>query len=122
VRNLLTNAAKYSGSPVIEIEVAQDDEHVSLAVRDFGVGLSGDENLRVFDRFWRADPARTQGGTGLGLPISREDAALHGGSLQAWGRPGEGSEFVLTLPRTVPSAGEQDGGGGPAPLIRPVFA
>ena len=59
---------------------------------------------------------------GLGLPISREDAALHGGSLQAWGRPGEGSEFVLTLPRTVPSAGEQDGGGGPAPLIRPVFA
>ena len=67
-------------------------------MRDFGVGLSGDENLRVFDRFWRADPARTQGGTGLGLPISREDAALHGGSLQAWGRPGEGSEFVLTLP------------------------
>ena len=103
VRNLLTNAAKYSGSPVIEIEVAQDDEHVSLAVRDFGVGLTGDENLRVFDRFWRADPARTQGGTGLGLPISREDAVLHGGSLQAWGRPGEGSEFVLTLPKTVPA-------------------
>ena len=118
-----TNAAKYSGSPVIEIEVVQDDEHVSLAVRDFGVGLSGDENLRVFDRFWRADPARTQGGTGLGLPISREDAVLHGGSLQAWGRPGEGSEFVLTLPKTVPAADEQkDGGGGPAPLVRSVFA
>jgi two-component system sensor histidine kinase MtrB len=123
VRNLLTNAAKYSGSPVIEIEVAQDDDHVSLAVRDFGVGLSGDENLRVFDRFWRADPARSQGGTGLGLPISREDAVLHGGSLHAWGRPGEGSEFVLTLPRTVPSAEEQkDGPGGPAPVVRSVFA
>jgi two-component system sensor histidine kinase MtrB len=53
----------------------------------------------VFDRFWRADPARTQGGTGLGLAISREDAALHGGTLQAWGRPGEGSEFVLTIPK-----------------------
>ena len=123
VRNLLTNAAKYSGSPVVEIEVVQDEEHVSLAVRDFGVGLSGDENLRVFDRFWRADPARTQGGTGLGLPISREDAVLHGGSLQAWGRPGEGSEFVLTLPKTVPPADAQkDGGGGPAPLVQSVFA
>ncbi|MGA8988533.1 MtrAB system histidine kinase MtrB [Aeromicrobium sp.] len=99
VRNLLTNAAKYSGSPVIEIEVAQNDRCVSLSVRDFGVGLAGDENLRVFDRFWRADPARTQGGTGLGLAISREDAALHGGTLHAWGRPGEGSEFVLTIPK-----------------------
>ena len=48
---------------------------------------------------------------------------LHGGSLQAWGRPGEGSEFVLTLPKTVPTANEQkEGGGGPAPLVRPVFA
>jgi two-component system sensor histidine kinase MtrB len=104
VRNLLTNAAKYSGSPRVEIEVRQTDECVSLAVRDFGVGLSGDENLRVFDRFWRADPARAQGGTGLGLAISREDAALHGGTLQAWGRPGEGSEFILTIPRPEGSA------------------
>ncbi|MET0448028.1 MAG: MtrAB system histidine kinase MtrB [Aeromicrobium sp.] len=99
VRNLLANAVKYSGSSVIEIEVAQNEESASLAVRDFGVGLSGDENIRVFDRFWRADPARAQGGTGLGLPISREDAALHGGTLQAWGRPGQGSEFILTIPK-----------------------
>ena len=99
VRNLLANAAKYSGSDVIEIEVAQNAESASISVRDFGVGLSGDENLRVFDRFWRADPARTQGGTGLGLAISREDASLHGGTLQAWGRPGVGSEFILTIPK-----------------------
>lgn len=99
VRNLLANAVKYSGSSIIEIEVAQNEESASLSVRDFGVGLSGDENIRVFDRFWRADPARAQGGTGLGLPISREDAALHGGTLQAWGRPGEGSEFILTIPK-----------------------
>jgi two-component system sensor histidine kinase MtrB len=104
VRNLLANAAKYSGSDVVEIEVAQNAESVSLAVRDFGVGLTGDENLRVFDRFWRADPARTQGGTGLGLAISREDAALHGGTLLAWGRPGEGSEFILTIPKADGSA------------------
>ncbi len=98
-RNLLTNAAKYGGSDRVEIEVRQNVGCVSFAVRDFGVGLSGDENLRVFDRFWRADPARTQGGTGLGLPISKEDAELHGGTLKAWGRPGEGSEFILTIPK-----------------------
>jgi two-component system sensor histidine kinase MtrB len=57
----------------------------------------------VFNRFWRADPARarTTGGTGLGLSISLEDARLHGGQLQAWGRPGEGALFRLTLPRRV---------------------
>lgn len=104
VRNLLANAAKYSGSQMVEIEVAQNQESASLAVRDFGIGLSGDENLRVFDRFWRADPARAQGGTGLGLAISREDAALHGGTLQAWGRPGEGSEFIVTIPKPDGSA------------------
>jgi two-component system sensor histidine kinase MtrB len=104
VRNLLANAVKYSGSDVIEIEVAQNDDSASLAVRDFGVGLSGEENIRVFDRFWRADPARTQGGTGLGLAISREDAGLHGGTLQAWGRPGQGSEFILTIPKPEGSA------------------
>ncbi len=114
VRNLLANAAKYSGSDVVEIVVAQNDEAVSLAVRDFGVGLSGDENLRVFDRFWRADPARTQGGTGLGLAISREDAVLHGGTLKAWGRPGEGSEFILTIPKTDGSAKR--------PALDPVYA
>lgn len=55
----------------------------------------------VFDRFWRADPARarTLGGTGLGLAISLEDARLHGGTLEAWGSPGEGASFRLTLPR-----------------------
>lgn len=55
----------------------------------------------VFNRFWRADPARarTSGGTGLGLSISLEDAHLHGGWLQAWGRRGGGAQFRLTLPR-----------------------
>jgi two-component system sensor histidine kinase MtrB len=56
---------------------------------------------RVFDRVWRADPsrARTRGGTGLGLSIALEDARLHNGELDAWGAPGEGANFVLTLPR-----------------------
>ncbi|MEJ7757139.1 MAG: ATP-binding protein [Nocardioidaceae bacterium] len=58
------------------------------------------ESQLVFNRFWRADPARerTRGGTGLGLAISAEDAALHGGWLQAWGEPGKGAQFRLTLP------------------------
>lgn len=114
VRNLLTNAAKYAGSDRVEIAVGQNDGCASLSVRDFGVGLSGDENLRVFDRFWRADPARTQGGTGLGLPISREDAELHGGTLKAWGRRGEGSQFILTIPKR--------GGSPNPPAIASVFA
>jgi two-component system sensor histidine kinase MtrB len=74
---------------------------VAVSVRDHGIGLRPGEAAMVFNRFWRADPARarTTGGTGLGLAISLEDARLHNGWLQAWGAPGEGSCFRLTLPR-----------------------
>lgn len=99
VRNLVVNAARYSGSSRVDVIVAQAPDRVSLAVRDYGVGMEPEHVRRVFDRFWRGDPARTQGGTGLGLAIAREDAALHGGTLEAWSRPGEGTEFILTLPR-----------------------
>jgi two-component system sensor histidine kinase MtrB len=70
------------------------------------VGLQPDDSAVVFNRFWRADPARARstGGTGLGLSIALEDARLHGGWLQAWGAPGQGAQFRLTLPRR---AGEQ---------------
>ena len=72
-----------------------------MTVRDRGVGFEADLSARVFDRFWRADPSRTRhaGGTGLGLSISLEDARLHSGWLSAWGRPGRGAQFRLTLPR-----------------------
>lgn len=118
LRNLLANAIKYSGSERLEIEIGRSSDRVSVVVRDFGIGLGGDENLRVFDRFWRADAARTPGGTGLGLAIAREDAALHGGRLEAFGRRGEGAEFVLTLPRTVP----RDGSVVHGPTVGLVFA
>ena len=67
------------------------------------VGIGPGEHQFVFDRFWRADPARarTTGGTGLGLAIALEDTRLHAGWLQAWGERGRGSVFRLTLPRTV---------------------
>src|SRR6478752_977227 len=105
VRNLVTNAIDHTGSQRdggdIVVLVAGDDHAASIAVRDYGIGLAAGEAAMVFNRFWRADPARarTSGGTGLGLSISLEDTHLHGGWLQAWGRPGEGAQFRLTLPR-----------------------
>ncbi len=101
VRNLVTNAVDHAEGRDIEILVAADDHATALAVRDHGVGLREGEAQMVFNRFWRADPARARstGGTGLGLAISLEDAHLHGGWLQAWGEPGSGAQFRLTLPR-----------------------
>ncbi len=110
LRNLVSNAVDHadaSGPGVgVEIRVASDAEGTAVTVRDHGVGLSREEASMVFHRFWRADPARarTSGGTGLGLSIALEDAILHGGWLQAWGRPGGGAQFRLTLPRRVRGA------------------
>jgi two-component system sensor histidine kinase MtrB len=101
VRNLVTNAIDYADSVDVVVLVESDDDATALAVRDYGIGLKPGEAAMVFNRFWRADPARarTSGGTGLGLSISLEDAHLHGGWLQAWGEPGRGSQFRFTLPR-----------------------
>ncbi len=101
VRNLVTNAIDHAESREIVVTVAADEQAAAIAVRDHGVGLAVGESAMVFNRFWRADPARarTSGGTGLGLAISLEDTHLHGGWLQAWGKPHEGAQFRLTLPR-----------------------
>jgi two-component system sensor histidine kinase MtrB len=106
LRNLLVNAVEHGENREAIVTVAADSTAVAVSVRDFGVGLRPGEAQLVFDRFWRADPARarTSGGTGLGLSIALEDARLHGGWLEAWGEPGCGSVFRLTLPRT---AGEE---------------
>ncbi|HSU02133.1 MAG TPA: MtrAB system histidine kinase MtrB [Nocardioides sp.] len=103
VRNLVTNAIDHAESRDVEIFVGADRQSAAVAVRDHGIGLGPGESAMVFNRFWRADPARarTSGGTGLGLSISLEDTHLHGGWLQAWGRPGEGAQFRLTLPRVL---------------------
>jgi two-component system sensor histidine kinase MtrB len=100
LRNLLLNALEYGEGRDVDVRVALDEDAVAVAVRDHGVGLRPGETSLVFNRFWRADPARTRtGGTGLGLSIAMEDAHLHGGWLQAWGEPGEGAQFRLTVPR-----------------------
>ncbi|MBX9247027.1 HAMP domain-containing protein [Actinotalea ferrariae] len=101
LRNLLVNAIEHADGRPVEVWLGADQRALAVAVRDHGVGMTPEEVEHVFDRFWRADPARarTTGGTGLGLAISIEDAHLHGGWLEAWGRPGEGACFRLTLPR-----------------------
>lgn len=101
LRNLLNNAIDHADSKPINIQVEYNDNDVAVAVRDFGVGIDENSLLRVFDRFWRADPSRSRirGGTGLGLSIALEDARLHNGELEVWGRPAKGAHFVLTLPR-----------------------
>ncbi len=106
LRNLVTNAIDHCEHRPVEILLDSDEEGSAVAVRDHGVGLRPDEAVLVFNRFWRADPARarTTGGTGLGLSISLEDARLHGGWLHAWGEPGLGSQFRLTLPRRAGDA------------------
>jgi two-component system sensor histidine kinase MtrB len=100
LRNLLLNALEHGEGRPVEIFVAANADAVGVSVRDHGIGMSPSEAARVFDRFWRADPARarTTGGSGLGLSIAAEDVKLHDGWLQAWGRRGEGSCFRLTLP------------------------
>lgn len=126
LRNLVLNAIEHSEGKPVKVFVSADDTAVAIAVRDYGIGMSPSSLQHVFDRFWRADSARarTTGGSGLGLSIAMEDARLHDGWLEAWGVPGEGSCFRLTLPRKrgevlthspvplPPDGGGQAGGAG----------
>jgi two-component system sensor histidine kinase MtrB len=100
LRNLIANAIDHAERKPVRIRMAADEDTVAVTVRDYGVGLRPGEEKLVFSRFWRSDPSRVRrsGGTGLGLAISIEDARLHQGRLEAWGEPGMGACFRLTLP------------------------
>jgi two-component system, OmpR family, sensor histidine kinase MtrB len=100
LRNLVGNAVEHGEAKPVRVTLASDDAAVAVTVRDYGVGLKPGEERLVFNRFWRADPSRARqtGGSGLGLSISVEDARLHGGWLEAWGTPGGGAQFRLTVP------------------------
>ncbi|HXL62853.1 MAG TPA: MtrAB system histidine kinase MtrB [Mycobacterium sp.] len=100
LRNLIANAIDHAEHKPVRIRMAADEDTVAVTVRDYGVGLRPGEEKLVFSRFWRSDPSRVRrsGGTGLGLAISIEDARLHQGRLEAWGEPGKGACFRLTLP------------------------
>ena len=101
LRNLLSNAVEHGEGKPITVHVGENMQAVAVCVSDQGVGMTRAQLERVFDRFWRADPARQRsvGGTGLGLAISKEDATLHRGWLQVWSKPNKGTSFRLTLPK-----------------------
>lgn len=99
--NLLDNAIKYSpDGGDVKVELAGGHGRVRLAVRDRGLGIPPGEHERIFEKFYRLDPALTRGvgGSGLGLFISRELVARMGGSLTVRSQPGEGAVFVVDLP------------------------
>jgi signal transduction histidine kinase len=104
--NLLSNAAKFTHHGRILVTVTQENEHVSFAVSDTGIGIAEEALPRVFEDFQQAehDTRQKYGGTGLGLPISRSLARMLGGDLTATSVVGEGSTFTLTLPLQFKSA------------------
>jgi two-component system, OmpR family, sensor histidine kinase SenX3 len=108
VRNLVDNAVAYSAEAShVGVGVRLVDDIVEVAVVDEGIGISKSDQERVFERFFRVDPARSRetGGTGLGLSIVKHVAADHGGDVTVWSQPGRGSTFTLRLPRaTFPAA------------------
>ena len=103
--NLVENAVAYSAEGTTVVVSTKRDESgtVQVTVTDRGIGIAAHELERIFERFYRVDPARARstGGTGLGLSIVKHVAASHGGDVRVWSVPGEGSSFTLTLPVTV---------------------
>jgi signal transduction histidine kinase len=102
--NLVTNAIKYTPQGgTIDLSLADQDGAVSITVRDTGIGIAPGDLPHIFDRFWRADPARSRTGdrpgTGLGLAITKWIAEAHGGSITVQSRPGRGTIFTVRLPR-----------------------
>ncbi len=104
VRNLVDNAVAYSGNGTrVSVTTSRHHGIVEVAVTDEGVGIPEDEQARVFERFYRVDPARsrTTGGTGLGLAIVKHVCANHGGEATVWSRTGQGSTFTMRLPEAA---------------------
>jgi signal transduction histidine kinase len=108
--NMVTNAIKYTPSGgTVALGLEADDESVTFTVRDSGIGIAAGDLPHIFERFWRADPARSRTGarpgTGLGLAITKWIAEAHGGTITVQSRPGRGSIFTVRLPRS--SGGSQ---------------
>jgi two-component system sensor histidine kinase SenX3 len=103
IQNLIENAINYSPHNTrVSITVKADHGMVEILVKDQGIGIPEADLERIFERFYRVDPARSRetGGTGLGLSIVKHVAANHGGEVRVWSKPGEGSTFTFVIPRS----------------------
>jgi signal transduction histidine kinase len=108
ILNLLTNAVKYTPpGGTVRMQLSAANGRVILSVADTGIGIAPGDLPHIFDRFWRADSARTRTGerpgAGLGLAISKWIAEAHGGRIDVVSRPGRGTTFTVTLPRDPPA-------------------
>jgi len=92
----------------IAVTASRHGNEVHMTITDHGIGIGTSELDRIFERFYRVDPARhrSTGGTGLGLSIVKHVAASHGGRVKVWSEPGEGSSFTLILPSFTPELGD----------------
>ncbi|KAB7789740.1 sensor histidine kinase [Bifidobacterium leontopitheci] len=114
VKNLVENAIRYSPehtTVVVSVTVSADGKSVTIRVIDQGIGIPAASLDRVFERFYRVDPARSRatGGSGLGLAITKHCVQECGGTISVWSREGEGSTFTIELPTAPEQDGEQDG-------------
>jgi len=101
VHNLVANAVQYSPDRGrVGVGVTERDGRIEIAVTDQGQGIPPEEQERIFERFFRSDPARSRvtGGTGLGLSIVKHAVANHGGDVTVWSQPGRGSTFTIRIP------------------------
>jgi signal transduction histidine kinase/CheY-like chemotaxis protein/CHASE3 domain sensor protein len=132
LKNLLSNAFKFTEKGSVDLRVTLAGNNLSLAVSDSGIGVSPEQHQAIFEAFRQADGAinRKYGGTGLGLSISRELARLLGGSIALESQPGKGSTFTITIPlvydpasvspRPEPAPAPLSAAGSPAPSSRPA--
>lgn len=109
VSNLVENAVTYSpDDSKVSVTARKIDGEIRITVTDHGIGIPNEEIDRIFERFYRVDPARARatGGTGLGLSIVKHVAASNGGRVTVWSEPGQGSSFTLILPAYTPDLEE----------------
>nr|WP_084795986.1 ATP-binding protein [Pseudonocardia asaccharolytica] len=122
--NLVENAIAYSPQGAsVSVTRRRSGELIEVAVTDRGIGIAPEHQKRVFERFFRVDPARSRatGGTGLGLAIVKHVLANHGGEVRLWSRPGTGSTFTMRLPAgdAVNDTDQEPDAGDGAPLTTP---
>jgi len=110
LRNLIDNAVAYSpdNTRVVVVTRQAEDRRAEISVTDQGIGISDGDLDRIFERFYRVDPARSRqtGGTGLGLAIVKHVTTKHGGDVTVWSKPGSGSTFTMRLPLISATPGQ----------------